>query len=247
MLSVWQISVMSFPVAVPLAVPIQAFFESTYVTQMISVKSVLFVCVIVWLSLAVTGVFYLARFEATAAEEVVFYPSVFPVDSQLTPGNDVPTLIFFAHPKCPCTRAGLRELARLMAEIDGKVSAYAVFLQPKGVESEWTVTGSFNAAKAIPNLQVVIDKDERETTLFNARTSSITLLYDRDKNLRFNGGLTLARGHEGSSPGRNAIFDIVTSDISSSGASPVFGCPLQKKDCQGEVMQGGDQPVVKVN
>ncbi len=208
-------------------------------------KSVLFVCVIVWLSLAATGVFYLARFEGTAAQGEVAYPSVFPEASQLRPGDDIPTLIFFAHPKCPCTRAGLRELARLMAEIDGKVTAYVVFLQPKGVEPEWTVTDSFHAATAIPNVQVVIDKDELETTLFNARTSSITLLYDRDKKLRFDGGLTLARGHEGSGPGRNAIFDIVTSDISSSAASPVFGCPLQKKDCSGEVMQASDSSALR--
>lgn len=219
---------------------IQAFFESTQLTQVISMKSVLFLCVIFWLSLAVTGVLYLARIEATAAPGEVLYPSVFPSESKLLPEDGRPTLIFFAHPKCPCTRAGLRELARLMAEIDGKVTAYVVFLQPKGVEAAWTLTDSFHAASAIPNVQVVTDKDEQETTLFNARTSSITLLYDRDKNLRFDGGLTLARGHEGSSPGRNAIFDIVTSDTSRSVASPVFGCPLQKKDCEGDVMQASD-------
>jgi hypothetical protein len=189
---------------------------------------------IAWLSAAVSGVVYLGRYVSTPGEENVAYPPAFPSESRLERDGNLPTLIFFAHPKCPCTRASLRELERLMTEIDGKVTANIVFIRPKDVTQEWTQTSLREAAEAIPNVRVVIDDEERETRLFNAQTSSLTLLYDRHGNLRFNGGITAARGHEGDNAGRRALFEIVTADAESA-RSPVFGCPLRQKDCHGEL------------
>lgn len=200
-------------------------------------KILIFLCVIIWLSVAACGIFYLTRFENTAAAANVSYPSVFPPESRLERDAGLPTLIFFAHPKCPCTRASLRELARLMTDIDGKVKAYVVFIKPKDESDNWTATDLRSSAEAIPNVQVLIDEDNRETNIFNAQTSSLTLLYDRTGNLRFNGGITAARGHEGDNAGRRSIFEIVTNESNKSGESLVFGCPLYKKDCQGEIIQ----------
>ncbi len=200
-------------------------------------KPLIFLSVIVWLSAAVSGAIYLNRFENTPSEQNVSYPSVFPVESRLERNTARPTLIFFAHPKCPCTRASLRELSRLMTNIDGKVKAYVVFIKPPGESDEWTDTSLRAAAKAISNVQVVIDEENRETNIFNAQTSSLTLLYDKDGNLRFDGGITAARGHEGDSAGSRAIFEIVTSAEDVRGEWFVFGCPLHKKDCDGELIQ----------
>ena len=43
------------------------------------------------------------------------------------------TLILFAHPKCPCTRATIGELALLMTKCKGKLDAHVLFLQPVGM------------------------------------------------------------------------------------------------------------------
>lgn len=200
-----------------------------------------FLCAALWLCLAVTGAVYLSRFEATAAPDVEGYPSVFPAQSRLATDETRPTLVFFAHPKCPCTRASLRELARLMTDLDGRIKTHIVFVKPKGADDEWANTDLRSAAEAIPNANVVIDDDEVETNIFNAQTSSLTLVYDRDANLRFGGGITLGRGHEGNSPGRQAIFDFVISDTNALTKAPVFGCPLHKEDCDGEMISAPSQ------
>jgi|KBSSwiStaDraftv2_1062776.scaffolds.fasta_scaffold489487_1 hypothetical protein len=200
-------------------------------------RSLLLLSVFVWLVAVGCGVFYLTRFENTAAETNIAYPAAFPTESRLDRDPKLPTLLFFAHPKCPCTRAGLHELARLMTDIDGKVKAYVVFIKPTDESDEWASTDLLAIAEAIPNVQVVIDRDERETKIFNAQTSSTTLLYDGDGNLRFNGGITASRGHEGDNAGRTSIFEIVTANDKKNAETLVFGCPLHKKDCPGELME----------
>jgi hypothetical protein len=200
-------------------------------------KFLLFLCSILWLSIACGGVFYLARYENEPAAKNVAYPPVFPPESRIERDGARPTLVFFAHPKCPCTRASLRELARLMTDTGGKLQAFVVFIKPPGESEQWTNTDLRRSAEAIPNVRVLIDADERETTIFNAQTSSLTLLYDRAGNLRFNGGITAARGHEGDNAGRRAVFEIVAEEADKTVETFVFGCPLHKKDCRGELIE----------
>jgi hypothetical protein len=192
---------------------------------------------IVWLSIAVCGVFYLARYENTPADKDLSYPLIFPRESRIESDARRATLIFFAHPKCPCTRASIRELSRLMSDVNGNLQAYVVFSKPKDESEEWTETDLRASAEAIPNVHVLIDEDERETKIFNAQTSGLTLLYDHNGNLRFDGGITASRGHEGDNAGSRAIFEIITEDTLKTAETAVFGCPLHKKDCRGELME----------
>ena len=204
-------------------------------------KFPLYFCIILWLSAAIIGVVYLARYENTPAEKNVSYPRVFPAESHIERSAELPTLIFFAHPKCPCTRASLRELARLMTDVNGKLRAVVVFSKPKDAGEEWAATDLRASAEAIPNVRVLIDEAESETRIFNAQTSGLALLYDRDGNLRFDGGITASRGHEGDNAGRRAVFEIVTKEASETEETAVFGCPLRKKDCEGELIQYAQQ------
>src|ERR1043166_10197415 len=95
-------------------------------------KPLIFLLAFLWLSAAVSGAIYLSQVESTPADSNVSYPQVFPADSRLEHDPDRSTLIFFAHPKCPCTRASLAELSRLMTDLNGKLRAYVVFITPKG-------------------------------------------------------------------------------------------------------------------
>lgn len=204
-------------------------------------KFLLFLSTILWLSIAVGGVFYLAQYKNTPAAAGVFYPPVFPSESRIRRETERPTLLFFAHPKCPCTRASLRELSRLMTGVEGKLQAYVIFIKPPGESDEWTETDLRTKAETIPNVRVLVDTGERETKIFGAQTSGLILLYDREGNLRFDGGITASRGHEGDSAGQRAIFKIITEDALKTAETAVFGCPLQKKDCQGELMEKAQQ------
>lgn len=204
-------------------------------------KFLLCFCTLLWLFTAVGGVFYLTRYENTPAAEKVSYPLIFPPVSRIERDPAHLTLIFFAHPKCPCTRASIRELSRLMTSVNGNLQAYVIFSKPADESEEWTATDLRTNAEAIPNVRVLIDEDERETQIFNAQTSGLTLLYDRDGSLRFDGGITASRGHEGDNAGSRAIFEIITENVVKTTETAVFGCPLHKKDCRGEFLENTQQ------
>lgn len=195
-------------------------------------KFVYFLFFTAWLGVSAAGAVYLAHYANTPAEAAAAeYPHVFPAESALPRNNDRPALIFFAHPKCPCTRASLNELNRLVTELDGKLQIYFVFTKPAEADETWAETDLRAKAETIPDARVLVDEDERETKLFNAQTSGLILLYDRAGNLRYNGGITAARGHEGDSAARRAIFNIVAHDLEQTAKMDVFGCPLRDKNC----------------
>ncbi|HTN03085.1 MAG TPA: hypothetical protein VL132_14455, partial [Planctomycetaceae bacterium] len=51
-----------------------------------------------------------------------------PADSQLPRVPGRPMVVVFLHPRCPCSRATLEELSRLMTRIADRASVLAVFL-----------------------------------------------------------------------------------------------------------------------
>src|SRR6266853_1595711 len=50
------------------------------------------------------------------------------------------TLILIAHPRCPCTRASIAELARIMARVQTRVEANVLFYKPANFSTEWEKT-----------------------------------------------------------------------------------------------------------
>jgi hypothetical protein len=91
----------------------------------------------------------------------------------------------------------------------------------------------------LPGAKVIVDENEEITRKFGAETSGFVMLYDAEGKLRFHGGITSSRGHEGDSAGKNAIYKIVMERPNDLDSSPVYGCPLHKKDCPGEQMDPG--------
>src|SRR4051794_40937381 len=61
-----------------------------------------------------------------------------PADSTLPPPDGHPSLLLFAHPHCPCTRASLEELAGVLASAPN-VRAHVVFGVPTG-HDDWRQT-----------------------------------------------------------------------------------------------------------
>jgi hypothetical protein len=191
------------------------------------VKILLTASLILWLFAVGFGTFYLAGYENTPGKETSSHPVVFPPQSRIGRDAEVPTLLVFAHPHCPCTRATIRELAKLMTEAQGRLRARVLFIKPANFSDDWVETNLWNDAAAIPGVEVARDDEGREAALFSAETSGITLLYDSDGNLLFQGGITASRGHEGDNEGRSSIVDFVTKDAARRAETSVYGCPLK--------------------
>jgi hypothetical protein len=153
-------------------------------------------------------------------------PDRWPASSTLqrTPGAS--TLVMFVHPKCPCSRASISELAVLLAHSGGHLHAQVVFLKPPGEKDSWIHTGLWRAASELPGTAVSDDLDGRETELFHAAVSGEALVYDASGNLRFQGGVTGARGHIGDNAGCSAVESYANTGIIPLAKTPVFGCPL---------------------
>src|SRR3712207_4573180 len=127
-----------------------------------------------------------------------------------------------AHPHCPCTRASINELARLMTQARGRVTAYVLFVKPEGFSDSWVQSDLWASAAAIPGVTPVLDDGGVEAARFRAATSGQTALYDAAGSLIFRGGITSARGHEGDNAGREAIVSLLTSDEAEEHDTPVF-------------------------
>jgi hypothetical protein len=136
-------------------------------------------------------------------------------------------LVMFIHPGCACSKASVSELKRLMAQAPDLTVQVVVMRSPK-LEKLFNENPLIEAAKKIPRTEVLYDRDGVEAKLFDAQTSGLTLLYDSNSRLAFSGGLTMARGHEGNSEGKEAILSFLKGE-SSKTTSLVFGCDIFDK------------------
>jgi hypothetical protein len=159
-----------------------------------------------------------------------------PVESQIPFDAKRPTLVMFVHPHCPCSRASLSELERLLAEVPNQLSAHVVFLKPAGTAADWEKADLWRTASSIPGVSVFTDRDGIEARRFHAETSGQTMLYDPPGNLRFQGGITFARGHAGDNAGRTALKEWVRAGHSDQTKTPVFGCALFAGQCEKDVL-----------
>jgi hypothetical protein len=126
---------------------------------------------------------------------------------------------------CPCTRASITELGKLLPRLGPQVSAWVVVARAVD-EPDWDQAELWDRAASIPGVRVFRDDDGVEAERFHAATSGLTLLYDRTGRLRFAGGITSQRGHEGDSFGPRRIESLVKTGTADRADSPVFGCTL---------------------
>jgi len=191
------------------------------------------IALMLWLAVVVGGTIQMARYSNTPGGDEPA-PTAWPANSQIKFDASKPTLIMFAHPRCPCTRASLGELEVLMAQVPGQVNVCVVFLKPADTATNWERSDLWRTASSIPGVTVYTDNDGIEARRFNAETSGQTLLYDQSGTLRFQGGITLARGHAGDNPGRSAIQELLRGEHSERVKTPVFGCSLFETQYQQE-------------
>lgn len=153
-------------------------------------------------------------------------PKTWPASTHVSLATSGPTLIMFAHPHCPCTRASLGELAKVAENCRGQFTTQVWFTKPSGTSDDWTNTAIWRQAAAIPGVMIYCDDLGTEASRFHAETSGETVLYDQTGKLLFQGGITLSRGHEGDNPARRAVEALLHRQISNQVQSAVYGCPL---------------------
>ena len=178
-----------------------------------------------WVGLVVAGVTWTARWSQRPGTFAAV-PPTWPAASKLGRSATKHALVVFAHPRCPCTVATLRELEKIVARCQDRVDTRVVLCLPPGATAGFDDGELRQRAAAIPGATVHADPEGREAYLFDATTSGAVYLFDPSGALRFSGGITAARGHEGQNPGRTQLVALVQDGGSGLVRSPVFGCPL---------------------
>lgn len=187
--------------------------------------------VLVWAAAVFAGLLVLVD-HASAPGAAALAPRYWPVQSTLARDDGRPTLVALLHPQCPCSRATVAELQRLAARLPGRLAIDVVLLAPGAGEAPWDEGAMRAALGGLPASRVYDDPGGVESTRFGARTSGQVLLYDAGGTLRFAGGITPGRAHEGDTYGADAIVNAVLGDTardalpSHTTTSPVFGCSL---------------------
>lgn len=229
----WYIDVdpKNFPTLLNLGIP---RIRDTYVAKVAAapprrpdVRQLLLVSL--WLVTATSGFFFVLRYE-TSPGTLAAPPKTWPEGAFARPASGTYSLVMAVHPHCPCSRASIAELSSIMSH-SGNLHAYVLFLSPRKVASNWERTDLWASAQSIPRTTAIADKDGALLALFNCKTSGQTLLYDAAGNLKFNGGITSARGHQGDNAGRDAILAFARTGIARHAETLVFGCGL-KDNCK---------------
>jgi hypothetical protein len=151
--------------------------------------------------------------------------SAWPEASSMQRDSKKLTLLMFAHPRCPCTRASLDELAVVLASSNKVMEARVFFYQPKFSDDDWRDSDTWQKALTMKGVHAIADPDGGEAKRFGATTSGQTFLFASNGRLLFRGGITGARGHVGPNAGRDAVLASTSGD-GTSDCSPVFGCKL---------------------
>jgi len=179
-----------------------------------------------WLIAVGAGLAALSRYAGTPAPDSAV-SETWPQDTGLVREDGRNVLVMFVHPHCPCSRASIGELARLMVHVRGRVAPVVLFYRPAGGKAEWERTDLWNSAAMIPGAVVKADEEGREAARFGVAVSGHTLLYDGRGQLVFSGGITPARGHAGDNAGSGSIAAFLNAGQLLVARTPTFGCYLR--------------------
>jgi len=184
----------------------------------------IFLCLL-WLPAAAAGLYAMAIYETTAGDSGKT-PLRWPAATGVRRDMSHATLLMFAHPRCPCTRASVEELNRLLTRCGREVTPHILFFTPENAGADWTQTELWRSAQAIPGVIVENDPDGKIAKQFGAETSGYVVLYDSQGNLLYQGGITGGRGHAGDNLGESAIISLLSGGQPAAKNAPVFGCSL---------------------
>ncbi len=152
-------------------------------------------------------------------------PDNWPMNSRLPVLPRRRHLIMFVHPRCPCSRASLDELASIRFDRHALAEVLIVFVRPPDLNAGWEQDRLWRQAGEIPAAQRVVDPEGKEAARFGAKTSGHTFVFDAAGKLQFSGGITAFRGHTGENVGRHAVEEVMQGRHAVRRWC-IYGCPL---------------------
>jgi hypothetical protein len=189
-----------------------------------------FVAFISWLAACVLGSYIAMRYD--------FQPGALgKSQTQCADGSDLHpcmgqiTVLAFLHPRCVCTAATVKQLIGAIHQQPQARLIAVLFVPPEPHDAEvWKDADYERYLRAhVPGVRIVFDPGGKEAERFGAITSGTLLVYDRQGQEIFRGGITGRRGGEEDNPGLRQFIQALTEDQRNGTPSrtSVFGCSLK--------------------
>lgn len=144
-----------------------------------------------------------------------------------------PQLFLALHPRCPCSRATVRELAKILTLAPNASEVTVLMYKPAAEPDSWVNGVLLDECRRL-SCQIRVDPDGHLAVSLGSLTSGHVQLYDTDGRLLYHGGVTASRGHEGDNAGERALVEILRGRPASRKSMPVFGCPIQPDLTKGD-------------
>ncbi len=188
-------------------------------------KPALGLMLLFWCALITVGSGALTRFEAVPGANRPA-PDQLAIEGGAPPSNPRAQLFLALHPKCPCSRASVRVLSRILSRAAVAPDVSVLMYRPAAEDGTW-IDGTLRQTCESLGWRIRQDPDGVEASALGALTSGAVALYDAGGRLLFQGGVTAARGQETGGAGALGLEAALGRGSLSSHSSPVFGCPIQ--------------------
>jgi len=193
--------------------------------RLILSKRVWLLTLFFWLGLIGVGYAWLLHY-SFAPGKTNTAPRRLPPDLALAKPSTRAQLFVALHPRCPCSRATVRELAKIQNCAAAATDITVLIYKPADAPDSWVEGALLDDCRRM-KCQVRPDPEGRLATSLGSLTSGGVVLYDRNGSLRYQGGITASRGHEGDNTGERAVIEILRGSRQTYRTMPVFGCPIQ--------------------
>src|SRR5260370_24783178 len=131
---------------------------------------------VLWLGAVAVGMVMLWQYSMSPGTPAKA-PPTWPAQSKIPLSRDKRNLVMAVHPRCPCSRASIGELAVLMARTGSPIAASGIFVRGSGLYDQWARTDQWakadlwRSSQAILRVATLVD-DGREALRFRAPTST---------------------------------------------------------------------------
>lgn len=154
-------------------------------------------------------------------------PPTLPLSLDLASPLPRAQLLLALHPHCPCSRATVTELAKIISRTADSRDITVLMYKPAAQPDSWLEGSLLNECRRM-NLRIRPDPEGRLAASLGGFTSGHVVLYDVSGRLRYQGGITGSRGHEGDNLGELAVIEALQVRASSLKSLPVFGCAIKQ-------------------
>jgi hypothetical protein len=194
--------------------------EAWIASEVYTEKAAVPALIVGWAGLLAAGFGILMRYESAAAPA----GSTGEINATFN-GRKGLSIVVGLHPHCPCSKATVAELNKILGRAPNRAEFVVYAFKPKDEPDNWIESSTIETLKKLGG-RIEVDEDGAKARELGLKTSGQVQLFSASGELLYNGGITAGRGHQGDNAGAKTMVDLLQKGGSDRKSAPVFGCPI---------------------